>query len=674
MPTPDRIQVAIFTGGRGTASIVEALSQHPQIAMTLLVNTYDDGLSTGRLRRYVPGMLGPSDIRKNLMRLMTGAERSERAKRQLLEYRFGDHADPHAVRETLRGMAGMASRRIEFGLGPIFGDLALRDAECVASFCHRFVAYLDHHPGFDFRDCALGNIWFAGAFLGAERDFNRAVAAFHELCRGPHRALNVTDGQALVLVGLKTDGTLLASEAEIVSEQSQTSIADIYLLPDYPGEDDRAAWEAMTPKQRRNFLRDRSVSPSINPEAATALSEADLIVYGPGTQHSSLFPSYLTEGVAERIASNTDAEKVFVANILKDREIQSETANSLTEKLLYYLNGKGRTQYTPERMVTRFFFHAPRRKQPGNGPYLGFEESAFSHPMDRVLLLDWETNEPGAHLGGRVADELIRLVNRRARTKLRAPRYMVSIIVPALNEASTVTRVLNDLARLDFQGLGLGKEVLLVDGGSTDNTVERAREVPDVTVLTLNRPCGRGEAIRHGIERAAGDVIVVFPSDAEYDPKDVAPMVMAVVRNEFPVVFGSRNIKLMNLSQRIREMYHDDRRGYMISKYGGLLMGMLSLALYHRHVSDVFCTVKAFDARLLRSLDLKSKGVDLEAEIVAKLWRRGAFISEVPVSFRPRPDARAKKTTVGDGLRALGALVRCRFSRHENALDHHPGV
>ena len=75
-PPRSKINVVLFSGGSGTQSITAALQKHPQISLKILINAYDDGHSTGRLRRFVPGMLGPSDVRKNIGRLMPGSERS----------------------------------------------------------------------------------------------------------------------------------------------------------------------------------------------------------------------------------------------------------------------------------------------------------------------------------------------------------------------------------------------------------------------------------------------------------------------------------------------------------------------------------------------------------------------------------------------------------------------
>ena len=78
----------MFSGGRGTESLTQAFVSHPQIDLFLLVNAYDDGLSTGRLRRFIPGLLGPSDFRKNIAHLIPVTVESGRAIKRLLEYRL----------------------------------------------------------------------------------------------------------------------------------------------------------------------------------------------------------------------------------------------------------------------------------------------------------------------------------------------------------------------------------------------------------------------------------------------------------------------------------------------------------------------------------------------------------------------------------------------------------
>src|ERR1700730_7232957 len=78
-----RINLVLFSGGSGTHSITEVLLKHPQIALKILINAYDDGHSTGRLRRFIPSMLGPSDVRKNINRLMPATERCHKALKRI---------------------------------------------------------------------------------------------------------------------------------------------------------------------------------------------------------------------------------------------------------------------------------------------------------------------------------------------------------------------------------------------------------------------------------------------------------------------------------------------------------------------------------------------------------------------------------------------------------------
>ena len=72
-------------------------------------------------------------------------------------------------------------------------------------------------------------------------------------------------------------------------------------------------------------------------------------------------------------------------------------------------------------------------------------------------------------------------------------------------------------------------------------------------------------------------------------------------------------------------------------------------------------SIKAFDTHLLRSLDLRCNGIDLETEIVAKLSRRQEYMFELPVDYKPRNRSAGKKITAGDGIMAMLALVRYRF-------------
>lgn len=670
----ETINVVLFSGGRGTATIADALLRYPQFSLTLLVNAYDDGLSTGILRSFIPGMLGPSDIRKNICRLISTDNQSNIALKFLLEYRFPQNTTYHQGMSALTDILALRDPEGFSDLAVVFKQLSLEKARKIAIGFASFIGFAQKRANegvlFDFSDCSLGNILFSSFYLASANDFNLAITKFTQLCGVETNILNINNGKNLFLAGIKADGTLLRSEAEIVAPQNASGILEIFLLSSPLSEEDVKKWIDVPIETTIADLKNRSVSPILSPLAKMAIQNADLIVYGPGTQHSSLFPSYLTEGLAHCIAANTRAEKVFVGNILKDYEIQSDTANSIVDKFLYYMNEKGRNDYKFKDLATQFFFHFKNFAIKNDGDYVGFLAAENTLGNSKIVLKDWEVWN-GMHSGRHVVDELIGVVNARFQTHVKPLPHMVSIVVPGLNESRTVERVLRELALLDFRSLNLSKEIIFVDGGSSDGTANIASANKDVKVFRLNEGAGRGDALRLGIEKASGDMTVFFPCDGEYLAQDLIPIVHILIKNEFQVVLGSRTIKCVNVSGRIREIYRGNFVGYWISKYGGILIGTLGLFLYNRFVSDPLTGIKAFDTQVLKSLRLRSHGVDLDTELIAKLLKSGVFIFELPVEYRPRKKVEGKKTTVFDGIKALFALIRYRIYSNAKIINYY---
>jgi 2-phospho-L-lactate transferase/gluconeogenesis factor (CofD/UPF0052 family) len=661
-PVDRRLRVVLFSGGSGTETITGALLKQSRINLTIVINAYDDGHSTGRLRRFIPGMLGPSDVRKNIARLMPRQDQCHRALRELSDYRLPKGFPHEAGRaEVERWARGDLS---QLPAGRLFEDLNIRQARQFQHYCEAFLAYSREQDrvgrAFDYDDCAVGNILFAGCFLRAGRDFNQAMEDFGRFYEVEARLLNITQGENLFLVATRADGSLIRGEAELVAATANTSpISDLFLLPEAVFREEIEAGRARSPEEIRAALA-QARTPHINPEADAAIRAADVIIYGPGTQHSSLFPSYLTEGVGEAILANSTADKVFIANIQRDHDIPSENANDLARKLLETMR-RQTLDLAWKDVVTHFFF-----QQTGSGGaraegYVPFDPATFHFPLETVKLRDWESQD-GKHAGGYVLAELQQIVQSRMQISLAPLLHLVSIVVPALNEERTVAEVLKQLTALDFSAHDLGKEIILVDGGSTDATLERARSVRGVRVFRLPAGSrGRGATLRHGLDQARGDVVVFFPADAEYDATDIYAVVDAVVRQEAKAVYGTRAIRWSDPDERLRQVYRDSGLLYLLSKYGGMLLSTVTLFLFNRYVTDTLTSLKAVEGTLIRSLDLRGEGIDFDMELVAKLSRRREYILEIPVAYHPRGRAEGKKTTIGDGLRAIAALLRHRF-------------
>jgi hypothetical protein len=370
----------------------------------------------------------------------------------------------------------------------------------------------------------------------------------------------------------------------------------------------------------------------------------------------------MTEGVAESIAANRAADKIFVGNILRDADMQEDDINDLARKFMLALSRHGVANVEWADCVTQFFVQRTEDVSSSDARYIPFDPAKFRYPLASVRLLDWEL-QAGRHSGGVVLDELRRVVQGHIDIELQRLHHTVSIVVPVLNEARTLKQVLKSLIGLDFSSLGLTKDIIVVDGGSSDGSQPIAKALPAVRLFTLTQNKGRGAALRLGIEKARGNIIVFFPADREYNTADLLTIVQTLVASRYRAVFGTRAIKVRDMSQQLSGIYGNHRWLYLSSKYGGILLSILTLLLYNRYVSDVLTSVKGFDAQLLKDLKLQCNGRDLETEIIAKLGRRHEFILEVPVDYTPRTRSEGKKITVGDGFRAMLQLVRCRFGK-----------
>ena len=655
------LKVVLFSGGSGASSICESLLKSRHVSLTILINAYDDGHSTGRLRRFVPGMLGPSDVRKNISRIMPDSERCHHALRRFSDYRLPKHMPRDAALQLLSELRSGNPAGLPPPVRSEFGDLAVRHAVNIFRWCDHFYRYAQEQEArgriFDYGDCAIGNLLFAGCFLEQERDFNRTVAEFGAAYEIRGALLNITKGENLFLIARKEDGSVLWGEADIVSTQNPARISELALIDGdaYLARIDGPE-EAATPFD--DMVREHSRTPEINPAAAQALESADMIIYGPGTQHSSLLPSYMTRGVGEQVAANTAAAKIWVANIRRDYDLPTEDASDLVAKFVQAMSRNGETDIGWKALADHFFLQRSSAERTSGPEYIPFDPARFAYPDHCVRLRDWESQE-GIHSGGYVVNELQSIVQSRMDIVLDPLRHQVSIVVPVLNEAATISTVLKQLTALDMrQRLEISKEIIVVDGGSTDATYENARAFDGVTVLRAPPGSGRGAAMRMGIEHARGDIIVFFPGDLEYKVEDICRTVPYILRGEYKAVFGTRNVKVADYSARLASIYGNARGLYLMSKYGGMLLSMATLFLYNRYVSDPLTCLLAFDAALLRSLDLKSDGLGIHTEIVARLCRKNEYILEIPVDYTPRKRAEGKKTTPLDGFQAMLPLIR----------------
>jgi glycosyltransferase involved in cell wall biosynthesis len=217
----------------------------------------------------------------------------------------------------------------------------------------------------------------------------------------------------------------------------------------------------------------------------------------------------------------------------------------------------------------------------------------------------------------------------------------LSVLIPAYNEEATLEEVIRRVSEID-----LDKEIIVVDDCSTDRTPDilSSLDVKELVVLTHDRNRGKGAAIRTALEAASGDVVVIQDADLEYDPQDFHKLVAASLESDTEaVVYGVRSL---------------DEQTWLM-RLGNRFLTTVANLFYGSDLQDMETCYKLIPTDTLRSLDLRSDGFDIEAEITAKILKGGRRIRQVPIWYSPRTE---KKLTPLDGLPTLWALIRLRFT------------
>ena len=399
-------------------------------------------------------------------------------------------------------------------------------------------------------------------------------------------------------------------------------------------------------------LKNLSVVPKINFETKSIIQQADIIIYGPGTQFSSLFPSYLTKDLKNFI-QKSKAVKFLVTNIFLDNDILNETVESIVQKFHYFFNNKNLTNNN--RLVNYYLVNKFDREDINLSKK---DNYLLYNNKKNYVLLDWEKGA-GLHYPNWLAKKIFDLSKKSFLSK-KLKKSVVSIVVPSLNEKDYIDKVLRKLTNLQINTFNLVIELIVIDGGSNDGTIEIIKKYKNIKFYTLAN-AQKGEVIKLGIEKSKGDVIVLFPSDNEYDVSDIEKVITPIMLGQSNIVYGSRMIKCLNLDDQLGKIYKNNYLGMLLSKYGGKLINLFILFFFNKSISDPFTSVKAFDANLLKKLTLNQKGFAIDFEIFVKLNKNKNFFLEVPVLFNPRQNNKGKKMTVGQGIKCLMYLIFNRF-------------
>ncbi len=220
----------------------------------------------------------------------------------------------------------------------------------------------------------------------------------------------------------------------------------------------------------------------------------------------------------------------------------------------------------------------------------------------------------------------------------------LSVVMPAYNEQGTIAEVLRRVLASPFVA-----EVIVVDDGSTDGTVDAVRSVDDPRLRLERQPfnMGKGAALRRGIAEASADFVIIQDADLEYDPEDYGRVLRPLIEGQADVVYGSRFAG--GGERRVLYFWHT---------IGNRLLTTASNAMTDLNLTDMETCYKAFRREIIQAIEIEEDRFGFEPEITAKIARGRWRLYEVAVSYDGRTYEEGKKIGWRDGVRALYCIAR----------------
>jgi glycosyltransferase involved in cell wall biosynthesis len=220
----------------------------------------------------------------------------------------------------------------------------------------------------------------------------------------------------------------------------------------------------------------------------------------------------------------------------------------------------------------------------------------------------------------------------------------LSVVVPCYNEAGTVEQLLTTVLESPWVA-----EVIVVDDGSTDETLSIAKSIQDPRVMLFEQPynMGKGAALRRGFKEATADFVIVQDADLEYDPSEYGRILEHLISGKADVVYGSRFMS--DRPHRVLYYWHS---------VGNRLLTTASNAFTNLNLTDMETCYKAFRREVIQSIELREDRFGIEPEITAKIAKAGWRVYEIGISYDGRSYAEGKKIGWRDGVHAGRCIVR----------------
>ena len=230
-------------------------------------------------------------------------------------------------------------------------------------------------------------------------------------------------------------------------------------------------------------------------------------------------------------------------------------------------------------------------------------------------------------------------------------KNILSIIVCLFNEEKTIEKLISKVENCKLPE-NYEKEIIIIDNNSSDRSPQIIKKYlgkKKFIIKLQDQNYGKGNSILEGIKLSNGNFIVFQDADLEYDPENYFDLLNYLNANNLDAVFGSRSLSNPN--------YHI----YKINNW--IVKGFTHLInfLYNGNFTDTATNHKLIKSNVIKSLDLTSRGFDLDFEIAIKLAKNNYKCGEIPINFNARTKNEGKKVRMIDGIKCLWVILKFYF-------------
>jgi glycosyltransferase involved in cell wall biosynthesis len=228
----------------------------------------------------------------------------------------------------------------------------------------------------------------------------------------------------------------------------------------------------------------------------------------------------------------------------------------------------------------------------------------------------------------------------------------VSVIIPAYNEEKNIGDILLR-TNVTLETIGVPYEIIVVDDGSSDETRPTAMK-HKATILSNGVNRGKGYALKKGIKKASGNIIITMDADGSHRPEEIPKLIFPLL-NGADAVFGSRFIG---------KQEQDATKKLHI--FGNKLFNLLIALLTGKRVTDSQTGFRAYKKKIIKEIGIISDGYEVETELTVKSLKNGYVIHEEPITFERRKDGSSHLNPLFDGIKIFKNIVKASINERKS--------